>query len=98
MSGDVFGNGMLLSKQTRLLAAFDHRDIFIDPDPQDLEASWAERKRLFEMERSSWQDYDAKLISKGGGRVLAHGQIDCADRRDARAYRPGGQERDPRTP
>jgi glutamate dehydrogenase len=67
MSGDVFGNGMLLSKQIRLLAAFDHRDIFIDPDPQDTEASWNERKRLFDMDRSSWQDYDAKLISKGGG-------------------------------
>ncbi|MGP1275872.1 MAG: NAD-glutamate dehydrogenase [Caulobacterales bacterium] len=67
MSGDVFGNGMLLSKKIRLLAAFDHRDIFIDPDPQDTEACWKERKRLFEMDRSSWQDYDSKLISKGGG-------------------------------
>lgn len=67
MSGDVFGNGMLLSKQIRLLAAFDHRDIFIDPDPQDTEASWRERKRLFDMDRSSWQDYDPKLISRGGG-------------------------------
>jgi glutamate dehydrogenase len=67
MSGDVFGNGMLLSKQIRLLAAFDHRDVFVDPDPQDLEAAWAERKRLFELPRSSWRDYDPKLISKGGG-------------------------------
>lgn len=67
MSGDVFGNGMLLSKQIRLLAAFDHRDIFIDPDPADCEASWKERERLFKLERSSWQDYDPKLISKGGG-------------------------------
>ena len=66
MSGDVFGNGMLLSGQTRLLAAFDHRDIFIDPDP-DPATSFAERKRLFEMPRSSWQDYDRKLISKGCG-------------------------------
>ncbi len=66
MSGDVFGNGMLLSDKTRLLAAFDHRDIFIDPDP-DLAASYNERRRLFEMPRSSWQDYDRKLISKGGG-------------------------------
>lgn len=66
MSGDVFGNGMLLSKQTRLLAAFDHRDIFLDPDP-DPAASWAERSRLFDLPRSSWQDYDAKKISKGGG-------------------------------
>ncbi|MBO6717265.1 MAG: NAD-glutamate dehydrogenase [Rhizobiaceae bacterium] len=65
MSGDVFGNGMLLSKCTRLIAAFDHRDIFIDPDP-DPETSYAERKRLFEMGRSSWQDYDVKKLSKGG--------------------------------
>jgi len=66
MSGDVFGNGMLLSDKTRLLAAFDHRDIFIDPDP-DPAASFAERQRLFELPRSSWQDYNRKLISKGGG-------------------------------
>ncbi|NVK35248.1 MAG: NAD-glutamate dehydrogenase [Rhodobacteraceae bacterium] len=66
MSGDVFGNGMLLSKATRLVAAFDHRDIFIDPDP-DIAATWKERKRLFDMGRSSWQDYNEKLISKGGG-------------------------------
>lgn len=65
MSGDVFGNGMLLSKTLRLVAAFDHRDIFIDPDP-DPAKSWKERKRLFDLERSSWQDYDTKLISKGG--------------------------------
>ncbi|MGF7160752.1 glutamate dehydrogenase [Rhodoligotrophos appendicifer] len=66
MSGDVFGNGMLLSRQIRLVAAFDHRDIFIDPDP-DKEASWSERARLFALPRSSWQDYDKALISKGGG-------------------------------
>jgi glutamate dehydrogenase len=66
MSGDVFGNGMLLSKKTKLLAAFDHRDIFIDPDP-DPAKSWAERKRLFALPRSSWQDYDRSLISPGGG-------------------------------
>ncbi len=66
MSGDVFGNGMLLSDKTRLLAAFDHRDIFIDPDP-DPAISFAERKRLFEMSRSSWQDYNQRLISNGGG-------------------------------
>ncbi|MGQ0532031.1 MAG: NAD-glutamate dehydrogenase [Caulobacteraceae bacterium] len=67
MSGDVFGNGMLLSRKIRLLAAFDHRDIFIDPNPKDCEASWVERKRLFDTPRSSWQDYDKKLVSKGGG-------------------------------
>jgi len=66
MSGDVFGNGMLLSRQTRLLAAFDHRDIFIDPNP-DPETSWNERERLFDIARITWQDYDKNLISQGGG-------------------------------
>ncbi|WP_310469050.1 NAD-glutamate dehydrogenase domain-containing protein [Sphingomonas sp.] len=66
MSGDVFGNGMLLSKSIKLVAAFDHRHIFIDPDP-DPKASWAERKRLFELPRSSWDDYDRAKMSKGGG-------------------------------
>jgi glutamate dehydrogenase len=66
MSGDVFGNGMLLSPQMRLVAAFDHRDIFIDPDP-DPARSMAERARLFMQPRSSWQDYDKETISKGGG-------------------------------
>jgi glutamate dehydrogenase len=66
MSGDVFGNGMLLSGQTRLLAAFDHRHIFIDPDP-DPAKSFAERKRLFDLPRSSWEDYDKSLLSAGGG-------------------------------
>jgi glutamate dehydrogenase len=66
MSGDVFGNGMLLSAETRLVAAFDHRDIFIDPEP-DAAASFAERKRLFALPRSSWQDYDKAKISLGGG-------------------------------
>ncbi|GGE27513.1 NAD-glutamate dehydrogenase [Agaricicola taiwanensis] len=66
MSGDVFGNGMLLSQQTRLIAAFDHRDIFIDPNP-DPATSFTERKRLFDLPRSSWQDYNPALISQGGG-------------------------------
>jgi glutamate dehydrogenase len=66
MSGDVFGNGMLLSEHTRLVAAFDHRDIFLDPDP-DAASSFAERKRLFELPRSSWKDYDTSLVSEGGG-------------------------------
>ncbi|UIJ71864.1 NAD-glutamate dehydrogenase [Aurantimonas sp. HBX-1] len=66
MSGDVFGNGMLLSRQTRLIAAFDHRDIFIDPDP-DPEISFAERQRLFALPRSSWTDYDRDRLSAGGG-------------------------------
>jgi glutamate dehydrogenase len=66
MSGDVFGNGMLREKTTKLVAAFDHRDIFIDPSP-DPERCFAERKRLFELPRSSWQDFDRALISSGGG-------------------------------
>ncbi|MFI7583784.1 NAD-glutamate dehydrogenase [Kocuria sp. M1N1S27] len=66
MSGDVFGNGMLLSEHIRLLAAFDHRDIFLDPDP-DPAVSYAERERLFGRPRSSWQDYDPEKISAGGG-------------------------------
>ncbi len=66
MSGDVFGNGMLLSKSIKLVAAFDHRHIFLDPDP-DPAASWKERKRMFGLTRSSWEDYSTALISKGGG-------------------------------
>ncbi|MGL4729540.1 MAG: NAD-glutamate dehydrogenase domain-containing protein, partial [Bosea sp. (in: a-proteobacteria)] len=66
MSGDVFGNGMLLSKAIRLVAAFDHRDIFLDPDP-DPATSFIERQRMFDLPRSSWQDYNKSLISKGGG-------------------------------
>jgi glutamate dehydrogenase len=66
MSGDVFGNGMLLSEHIRLVAAFDHRHIFLDPNP-DAATSHAERKRLFELPRSSWADYDTSLISEGGG-------------------------------
>ncbi len=66
MSGDVFGNGMLLSRQIRLQVAFDHRHIFIDPTP-DPAVSFAERARLFDLPRSSWDDYDRKKISRGGG-------------------------------
>ena len=66
MSGDVFGNGMLLSEHIRLIAAFDHRHIFIDPSP-DAAKSFIERQRLFNLPRSSWEDYNVKLISKGGG-------------------------------
>ncbi len=66
MSGDVFGNGLLRSRHTRLLAAFDHRHVFLDPDP-DAAVSYAERERLYALPRSSWADYDAKLISAGGG-------------------------------
>ncbi|MCP3975724.1 MAG: NAD-glutamate dehydrogenase [bacterium] len=65
MSGDVFGNGMLLSPMLKVVAAFDHRNIFIDPDP-DLASSFAERQRLFALPRSSWEDYDESLLSAGG--------------------------------
>nr|WP_244872366.1 NAD-glutamate dehydrogenase [Catellatospora sp. TT07R-123] len=66
MSGDVFGNGMLLSAHIRLVAAFDHRHIFLDPDP-DAASSFAERRRMFDLPRSSWADYNPELISAGGG-------------------------------
>jgi glutamate dehydrogenase len=66
MSGDVFGNGMLLSRHIRLLVAFDHRHVFVDPNP-DSEVSFVERERVFNLPRSSWEDYDPKLISAGGG-------------------------------
>ncbi|MFF1835866.1 NAD-glutamate dehydrogenase [Streptomyces sp. NPDC058231] len=66
MSGDVFGNGMLLSEHIRLVAAFDHRHIFIDPNP-DAATSYAERRRLFDLPRSSWADYNKDLLSAGGG-------------------------------
>src|SRR5262249_24003364 len=65
MSGDVIGNGMLLSEQIKVVAAFDHRNIFIDPSP-DPAASFAERKRLFDLPRSSWNDYDRSVLSPGG--------------------------------
>jgi glutamate dehydrogenase len=66
MSGDVFGNGMLLSRHIKLVAAFDHRHVFVDPDP-DPAASFSERRRLFDLPRSSWDGYDRSLISAGGG-------------------------------
>jgi len=81
MSGDVFGNGMLLSEHIRLIAAFDHRHIFIDPAPNAARSS-TERNRLFKLPRSSWADYDAKLISKGGG-VFARSEKSVALSREA---------------
>ncbi len=66
MSGDVFGNGMLLSRKIKLVAAFNHRRIFLDPTP-DMAASFKERQRLFRKKGSTWDDYDESLISKGGG-------------------------------
>jgi glutamate dehydrogenase len=82
MSGDVFGNGMLRSRHTRLIAAFDHRHIFIDPDP-DPEISYAERERLFARPRSSWADYDASKLSKGGA-VFERSAKSCALAPEAR--------------
>ncbi len=82
MSGDVFGNGMLLSRRIRLLAAFNHVHIFLDPDP-DMAASFKERQRLFRKPRSGWDDYDESLISKGGG-VFS---------RQAKTIRLGGEAR-----
>ncbi len=93
MSGDVFGNGMLCSEHIRLVAAFDHRDIFLDPSP-DAAKSFAERKRMFDLPRSSWQDYDASLISEGGGvfsRTLKSIPITPAGARGARPRRVGGE-------
>ena len=96
MSGDVFGNGMLLSRHLRLVAAFDHRHIVIDPDP-DPATSFAERQRLFALPRSSWADYDAKLISAGGGIYPRTAKvIELSDRAravlglDAKALSPTG--------
>ena len=66
MSGDVFGNGMLLSQHIRLVAAFNHMHVFLDPNP-DAATSWEERKRMFDLPRSTWDDYDKSLISEGGG-------------------------------
>src|SRR5699024_2175581 len=64
MSGDVFGNGKLLSEHIRLVAAFDHRHVFVDPDP-DAGTSYSERRRMFDLPRSTWADYDSSLISEG---------------------------------
>jgi glutamate dehydrogenase len=66
MSGDVFGNGALLSRKLKIVAAFDHRHIFLDPNP-DMEVSFKERARMFALPRSSWDDYNKELISAGGG-------------------------------
>jgi glutamate dehydrogenase len=75
MSGDVFGNGMLLSDKIKLLAAFDHRDILLDPNP-DPAVSFKERQRLFALPRSTWQDYDKSLLSPGGQIVSRAGEVD----------------------
>jgi len=82
MSGDVFGNGMLQSEHLRLVAAFDHRHVFLDPTP-DPAASFAERKRLFELPRSSWADYDPSIISPGGGSSPGLRSGSCSPRGEA---------------
>ena len=87
MSGDVFGNGMLLSRQLKVIAAFDHRHIFIDPDP-DPATSFAERQRLFELPRSSWADYDESLISNGGAVIPARRNASPSRRRWPRRWAP----------
>ena len=94
MSGDVFGNGMLLAPGIRLLAAFDHRDVFLDPDP-DPKASLTERARLHELAGSSWQDYDRTLLSEGGGvhsrslkRIELHPRVQAALGIQAEALTP----------
>lgn len=96
MSGDVFGNGMLLSKHIRLVAAFDHRHVFLDPNP-DAAVSWEERRRLFELPRSSWDDYDTSLISEGGGVYSReHKTIPISDQvRDALGIEDGVTEMAP---
>ena len=92
MSGDVFGNGMLLSEQTRLIAAFDHRDIFIDPDP-DMAASMAERQRMFALPRSSWQDYDKSKLSARRRHRLAQPEIGHPAAGRGRGDRPRQDDR-----
>ena len=84
MSGDVFGNGMLLSEHIRLVAAFDHRHIFLDPSPSDPAASCAERRRMFDLPRSTWADYDACADLRGRRHLPAHGEVDRADAAGAR--------------
>ncbi|ANU06872.1 NAD-glutamate dehydrogenase [Paraurantiacibacter namhicola] len=96
MSGDVFGNGMLLSKTLKLVGAFDHRHIFIDPDP-DPAASWKERKRLFEMGRSSWEDYSKDVMSKGGGIYPRHAKSIKISKQAADALGTDQREFDPET-
>ena len=88
MSGDVFGNGMLLSQHIRLVAAFDHRHVFIDPNP-DAAAGFAERRRLFDKPRSSWADYDTTLDLRGWRGVAENGKIDRHHRPDPGGHRAG---------
>ena len=91
MAGDVFGNGLLMSDTLQLVAAFNHMHIFIDPNP-DAASSFVERQRLFNLPRSSWADYDAKLISAGGGSSCAAPRASPSPRKCRRAStsRPTG--------
>ena len=92
MSGDVFGNGMLLSEQIKLVAAFDHRHIFLDPDP-DPARSFAERQRLFDLPRSSWDDYDKSADQPRRRHLAASGEVDPAQSRGRARARHRGRER-----
>ena len=87
MSGDVFGNGMLLSRHIRLVAAFDHRHVFVDPDP-DPARSFAERRRMFALPRSSWDDYDRARDQRGRRRVAADREVGPDRAGDAGGARP----------
>ena len=104
MSGDVFGNGMLLSRHIRLVAAFDHRQVFLDPNP-DAESSFAERERLFRLPQSSWADYDAGADLGRRRRLFAHAQVDSDQRRGsgsaavaARRHHDDAERADPSHP
>jgi len=85
MSGDVFGNGMLLSDTLHLKAAFNHLHIFIDPTPKDTQAAWKERKRMFDLPRSTWADYNKKLISNGGG-IFSRGDKSISLTKEIKAW------------
>ena len=92
MSGDVFGNGMLLSRHIRLVAAFDHRHVFVDPTP-DAASSFAERRGCSSLPRSSWADYDRVADQRRRRRLAADGEVDPGLRADARRARPGRRRR-----
>ena len=98
MSGDVFGNGMLLSRHIKLVAAFDHRHVFLDPDPDPRPAS-PSGERLFGLPRSSWADYDPALISAGRRRLAAgrRSRCRCPRRHARRSASPKGRSRCPPT-
>ena len=97
MSGDVFGNGMLLSEHIRLVAAFDHRHVFVDPTP-DAATSYAERRRLFDLPRSSWDDYDRTPDLGRRRHLAARGEVGADQRADGGRARPAPRTSTPMTP